>query len=111
MSKTNNKEGQAIREHFEEWIKLAQELSADFEQYAQLMKQTILKGNLDEQSKEQFEVCFDYVMSLYKDGKPLDINQLKIYLEQIKGYKNIKMTEVINIMLLLSFCGFSFDEN
>jgi len=45
------------------------------------MKQTILKGNLDEQSKEQFEVCFDYVMSLYKEGKPLDINQLKIYLE------------------------------
>lgn len=99
------------KQSFEEWIKTTQDLSGDFEQYAQLMKQTILRGNLDEQSKEQFEVCFQYVMSLYKEGKPLDINQLKIYLEQIKGYKNIKMTEVINIMLLLSFCGFSFTEN
>ena len=62
------------------------------------------------QSKEQFEVCFDYVMSLYKENKPLDFHLLKIYLEDVKGCKNIKMTEVLNILLLLSYCGFSFEN-
>ena len=110
MSKTTDIEEQSIREHFEEWIKLAQELSGDFEKYAEMMKQTILKGNLDNQSKEQFEICFDYVMSLYKEGKPLDFHLLKIYLEDVKGYKNVKMTEILNILLLLSYCGFSFEN-
>lgn len=97
---------------YEEWLELAKKLSGDFEKYAEMMKQTILvKGNLDEASKEQFEVCFDYVMSLYKEGKPLDFHLMKIYLEEVKGYKNIKMTEIINILLLLSYCGFSFNEN
>jgi len=47
-------------------------------------------------------------MQVYKDGKPLEMNLLKIYLESVKGYKNIKMTEALNIMLLLSYCGFDF---
>lgn len=97
---------------YEEWLELAKKLSGDLEKYAEMMKQTILvKGNLDEASKKQFEVCFDYVMSLYKEGKPLDFHLMKIYLEEVKGYKNIKMTEIINILLLLSYCGFSFNEN
>ena len=110
MSKSNNKEEQDFPNSFEEWNKLAQDLSGDFEKYAEMMKYTILKGNLDDQSKEQFKVCFDYVMSLYKEGKPLDFHLLKIYLEDVKGYKNIKMTEVLNILLLLSYCGFSFEN-
>ena len=69
-------------------------------------------SNTVKDTKQSFEEWIKTTQDLsYKEGKPLDINQLKIYLEQIKGYKNIKMTEVINIMLLLSFCGFSFDEN
>lgn len=110
MSKSNNTNEHDFPKSFEEWNKLAQQLSGNFERYAEMMKQTILKGNLDMQSKEQFEVCFDYVMSLYKENKPLDFHLLKIYLEDVKGYKNIKMTEVLNILLLLSYCGFSFEN-
>ena len=98
------------QEGFEEWQKSLQ--SMNFEDRAVAIKEKIVEGLAEyPEAQEQFQICFDYVRQVYKEGKPLEMNLLKIYLEQITGYKNIKMTEVINIMLLLSFCGFSFDEN
>ena len=58
-----------------------------------------------------FQDCFDYVFKLYKTNKPLEINLLKIYLEQVKDYKNIKMDVFITTMILLSFCGFNLKFN
>ena len=92
---------------FKEWQQSLE--SMNFEDRAIAIKEKIIKG-LSEfpEAQEQFQVCFDYVMEVYKEGKPLEMNLLKIYLESVKCYKNIKMTEVFNIMLLLSYCGFDF---
>ena len=49
------------------------------------------------------------VIGLYKSGKPLDVKLLKIHLEEVKGYKNIKIDEFINLMILLSYCGFNIN--
>lgn len=90
----------------EEWLKSLEGL--EFAEYAQAVRDKILEGNMDEQSKKQFSDCFEYAMELYNEGKQFDIKLFKIYLEDIKGYKNVNMSGVINILLLLSFCGFSF---
>ena len=91
---------------FEEWKKELQTLN--FEEYAVYMKDKILQDNIDDLSKNYFQDCFDYVLKLYKSGKPLELNLLKIYLEQIKNYKNIKMDDFIRTIILLGFCGFNF---
>lgn len=96
---------------FEKWKQELQNLS--FEEFAVQMKDKILTDNSDELSKQYFQDCFDYVFKLYKTGKPLEVNLLKIYLEQVKNYKNLKMIEFIRTIILLSFCGFNFkfDKN
>jgi hypothetical protein len=43
---------------------------------------------------------------LYQQGKPLEPKLLKIYLENIKGYKNIKLEDMVRIVLLMGLCGF-----
>lgn len=92
---------------FEEWSKSLE--SMDFDHYSLAIKEKIMESDLDDYSKQAFEACFEYVTKLYKAGKPLDVNLLKIHLEEVKGFKNIKMDEFINLMLLLSYCGFSIN--
>ncbi len=96
--------------NFDNWIQSLNNMS--FDEYSHNIKDKILQSNMDAQSKQQFSDCFDYVYKLYKSNKPLDVNLFKIYLEEIKGYKNIKMSEFINMMILLCYCGFniSFDK-
>ena len=82
----------------------------NFEDYANEMKEKILSDKtINDLSQQYFKDCFEYVMKLYKSNKPLDINLLKIYLEQVKNYKNIKFDEFVRIIILLGFCGFSFN--
>lgn len=95
---------------FEEWKQNLQKLN--FDEYVMQMKERILSDKtIDELSQRYFNDCFDYVYKLYKSNKPLELNLLKIYLEQVKDYKNIKMDEFIRTIILLSFCGFSFVFN
>ena len=44
---------------FDEWLKSLETI--DFDQYSLEMKNTILKGNLPDNEKKLFEICFDYV--------------------------------------------------
>lgn len=92
---------------FEEWSKSLE--SMDFDHYSVEIRNKILDSNMDDQSKQIFSDCFDYMTKLYKSNKPLDVNLLKIYLEQVKGYKNVTMKTFINIMILLNYCGFDID--
>ena len=89
---------------FEEWQQRLYKM--DFDTFVFEMKDKVLNSNMDKESKQQFSDCFDYVYKLYKNNKPLEPNLLKIYLEQIKGYKNISVEGFIRILVLLDFCGF-----
>ena len=84
-----------------------------FEEYSETMKNKIIDSNMDNDSKKQFNDCYEYIKKVYKQGKPLEAKLLKIYLEDIKGYKNLKVNEFINLMILLGFCGFQiqYDKN
>lgn len=92
---------------FEEWSKSLETM--DFDHYSLAIKEKIMESDLDDYSKQVFNDCFEYVTKLYKDGKPLDVNLLKIHLEEVKGHKNIKMEDFINLMFLLSYCGFNIN--
>ena len=91
----------------QEWEEMLKSMSLD--EFSLMMKDKILADeNIDELSSRYFQDCFDYVTKLYKSGKQLDLSLMKIYLEDVKGYKNIKMDDFIRTVLLLGFCGFSF---
>ena len=93
---------------YNQWINSLSNMN--FDQYCIAIKNKILESNqVDTNFKQQFNDCFDYVYKLYKNNKTFEPNLIKIYLEDIKGYKNIKMTELFTIMILLSYCGFSFN--
>lgn len=90
---------------FEEWSKSLENM--DFDHYSLEIKNKILESNdMDDLSKRYFSDCFDYVYKLYKNNKQLDMHLLKIYLEEVKGYKNIKLSEIIPMLILLGYCGF-----
>lgn len=90
---------------FDEWLKSLETI--DFDQYSLEMKNTILKGNLPDNEKKLFEICFDYVYKLYKENKPLDVKLLQIHLEQIHDFEEVKMQDFIRIVILLGYCGFN----
>lgn len=64
-----------------------------------------MADDLDQKSKKLFEDCYDYFLQKMKEGKNVDSDLLKIYLQDIKGY-DIQQINIYQIMLLLSFCGF-----
>lgn len=92
---------------FEEWSKSLETM--DFDHYSLAIKDKIMESDLDDYSKKAFNDCFEYVSKLYKAGKPLEVKLLKIYLEDVKGYENIKLDEFINLMILLGYCGFNIN--
>lgn len=94
---------------FEQW---KQKLSnMNFELFAKEIKNKMLDSNMDDLSKQQFSDCFDYMYKLYQQGKPLEPKLLKIYLEDIKGYKNIKLEDMVRIVLLMGLCGFHIKQD
>lgn len=99
MNNTTNKQD------FNEWSKSLEKM--DFDHYSLEMKNTILNGDMPKSEKELFEICYNYVYKLYKENKPLDIKLLKIHLEQVKDFENVKMQDFIRIVILLGYCGFN----
>lgn len=92
----------------EEWQRYLDTLS--FDDRCIEIKNKIAEGIPDDYSKQFFIDCFNYVYNLYKQNKVLDVNLLKIHLEDIKGYKHIKFEEMLKIMFLLAYCGFSLSD-
>ena len=81
---------------FDEWSKSLETM--DFDHYSLEMKNTILKGNLPDNEKKLFEICFDYVYKLHKENKPLDVKLLQIHLEQIHDFEKVKMQDFIRYL-------------
>lgn len=93
----------------DEWINHLETLQ--FDEYSKEIASKILEGIPDEYSKQFFIDSYEYVYNCYKQNKPLEANLFKIYLEDIKGYKNIKLEEFLRMTFLLSYCGFNITEN
>ena len=81
-----------------------------FEERCIIIKNKILESDLDDDSKKYFSDSFDYVFKLYKQNKPLELSLFKIYLKDIKGYKELNLISFIRLVMLLGFCGFEISE-
>ncbi len=98
------------QETLEEWKAGFEGLS--FEQQTKRIRDKILQSpELDVKSKKYFRDTFDYVYSLYQEGKPLDTDLLRIHMTGIKSYKALTLQDFTKVMLMLSLCGFQFDFN
>lgn len=93
---------------FEEWQKGFEGL--DFEGSARRVKDKLIESpEIDDLSRRCFSDSFEYVMNLYKQGKGLEPNLLRIHLTKVKDYENIRFEDFTRILMLLSLCGFGFD--
>lgn len=81
-----------------------------FEESAIRFRDKIIESpELDKKSIKFFLDAFDYVMGVYKSGKPLDVNQMRIHMVDLKGHNELTLTEFNRTLLLLSLCGFGFN--
>lgn len=94
---------------FEQWNDYLDTLSFD-DRCIEIKNKILSSPELDQISRNYFSDSFDYVYKKYKESKPLDVKLFKIYMEDVKGYKNIKMDEFIRIIILLSYCGFELTD-
>lgn len=76
---------------------------------SQEIKNRILATDeLDDKSKKVFNDIYDYVFKMCDANKPIKMDLMKIYLQDIKGHDVTKM-DMYPIWLLLGFCGIKFD--
>lgn len=93
----------------EEWQEYLDTLSFD-ERCVEIKNMILSSPDLDEYSKSYFSDSFDYVYKKYKDNKPLESKLFKIHMEEVMGYKNIKIDEFIRVIILLTYCGFEITD-
>lgn len=93
----------------EQWQEYIDTLPFD-ERCIEIKNKILSSPDMDSISKSYFSDSFDYVYKKYKDNKPLDVKLFKIYMEDVKGYKNIKFDEFVRIIILLTYCGFEISD-
>lgn len=64
-------------------------------------------SDLDQESLKLFSTAYEYCMKLINQGKNLEPNLLRIYLQDIKG-QDISQINLINLFTLLGLCGINF---
>ena len=106
---TSKDSGTGEQEHrtYEDWCKTL-EGKSDEDASRQLFDTIMNKGNLPEETGKLFKDIFDYSIQKIHDNKTFDIDLLKIYLKDIKGYDKIETTNLYPILLLLSMCGINW---
>ena len=98
-----------VKETFEEWKAGFDGLT--FEEYAKRFRDKILESpEIDAQSRSYFMDAFNYVLSVQQSGKNLDTNLMKIHMKDIKGHKGMTLQDFTRCLMLLSLCGFQFDN-
>lgn len=91
---------------FEQWTNKLEHMSdqeVSYEIYQRIMKHS----DLDKESLNLFSMAYEYCMKLINQGKNLEPNLLKIYLQDIKG-QDISQINLINLFALLGLCGINF---
>lgn len=102
ISGENNKE-------FNEWADKLEKMS-DMEASRAVFNRIMEVSDIDKASKELLDISYNYAVKLINQGKNLEINLLKIYLQDLKGY-DISQIDLGLIILLLGFCGIQFEKN
>ena len=107
MNKDINNESSGNPE-FEQWADKLEKMS-DYEVSREIYNRIMNHSDIDKESLELFSLAYEYCLKLISQGKNLEPNLLKIYLQDIKG-KNINQIKLTNLFILLGICGINFEK-
>ncbi len=93
---------------FEQWANRLEHMS-DKEISNEIYQRIIQSNEIDEESRKLFSMAYEYCMKLINQGKDLEPNLLKIYLQDIKG-QDISQINLINLFTMLAMCGINFSK-
>ena len=91
---------------FEQWANKLERMS-DKEVSYEIYQRIMNHSDIDKDSLRLFSEAYEYCIKLINQGKNLEPNLLKIYLQDIKG-ENINEVNIVNLFILLSMCGIEF---
>lgn len=94
---------------FEQWANKLEHM-ADKEISYEIYQRIMNSKEIDQQSLKLFSLAYEYCMKLINQGKNLEPNLLKIYLQDING-QDISQINLINLFALLALCGINFSAN
>ena len=70
----------------------------------------ILKySGLPEAECKAFTDVYDYMEKYSKLGRPTNLRNLKTYLEDVKGYDNAMIVNILPVTMLIMACGFDIN--
>ena len=90
---------------FEQWANRLEHMS-DKEISNEIYQRIIQSSEIDEESRKLFSMAYEYCIKLINQGKDLEPNLLKIYLQDIKGQD----INLINLFTMLAMCGINFSK-
>jgi len=91
---------------FEHWANKLEHMS-DQEVSYEIYQRIMNHSDIDKDSLRLFSEAYEYCIKLINQGKNLEPNLLKIYLQDIKG-EDINEVNIVNLFILLSMCGIEF---
>ena len=91
---------------FEQWANKLEHMT-DQEVSYEIYQRIMNHSDIDKDSLRLFSEAYEYCIKLINQGKNLEPNLLKIYLQDIKG-ENINEVNIVNLFVLLSMCGIEF---
>ena len=94
---------------FEQWANKLEHMT-DKEISYEIYQRIMNSKEIDQQSLKLFSLAYEYCMKLINQGKNLEPNLLKIYLQDING-QDISQINLINLFALLALCGINFSVN
>ena len=93
---------------FEKWANKLEHMS-DKEISYEIYQRIMSSNEIDQESLKLFSMAYEYCMKLINQGKNLEPNLLKIYLQDVKG-QDITQINLINLFALLAICGINFSK-
>lgn len=93
---------------YNKWLNSLSKLD-DKEVSHEIYNRIVNHSDIDKESIELFKIAYDYAIKLINQGKNLEINLLKIYLQDVKG-KDINQINMMNLIALLGICGINFKK-
>lgn len=101
--------GESTSEEFNKWADKLESMS-DLEISQEIYNRIIYNSDLSDDDKKILKDSYEYSRKLISQNKPLESNLLKIYLKDVKGY-DLSKINLMQIIVLLTFCGIIFTES
>lgn len=91
---------------YENWLNKLEKMD-DISVSRELYNRIMNHSDLSKKDKDLLSDAYEYCNKLMRNGKKLEPDLLRIYLEELKGYQ-ISQVNMVNLVILLGCCGIVF---